>query len=180
MMRRWVVLALCSLLPLAALAAAVASESATPVLSASPVASPVTCPVTHPNGDMPPGSGDPHYVGGYGNDALWTNLWMWGGGPVPVQADPDRPGRTHGPEKWAWHRYVPGELTIEGRRMDGEAPPLRSHVPHGYGEIGFQVSGLDFPMPGCWEVTGRVGDASLTFVVLVALVDPAATREAIP
>jgi hypothetical protein len=28
-------------------------------------------------------------------------------------------------------------------------------------------SGLSFPTEGCWEVTGAVGDAELTFVTLV-------------
>jgi hypothetical protein len=40
------------------------------------------------------------------------------------------------------------------------------------------VNGLDFPTPGCWEVTGRVGDARPTFVVLVAPVDSTVTGEA--
>ena len=96
---------------------------------------------------------------------------MWGAGPVTVVADPDRPGQTHGPGKWAWYRYAAGQLTIEGRRLDRPAPPLRAHVPAGYGDRGFQISGLDFPTPGCWQVTGRVGDAGLTFVVLVELVE---------
>jgi len=30
-----------------------------------------------------------------------------------------------------------------------------------------QPTELIFPTEGCWEVTGRVGDASLTFVTLV-------------
>jgi hypothetical protein len=44
---------------------------------------------------------------------------------------------------------------------------LRADVPDGYGTTGFQVSGLIFPTGGCWEVTGRLGDASLTFVTFV-------------
>jgi hypothetical protein len=32
---------------------------------------------------------------------------------------------------------------------------------------GFQASYVIFPTPGCWEVTGRVGDASITFVLSV-------------
>ncbi len=61
--------------------------------------------------------------------------------------------------KFWWWRLVKGRLTIEGRRL--------SIIPDGYGEIGFQASGLVFPTPGCWEVTGRIGDKSLTFVTLV-------------
>jgi hypothetical protein len=69
--------------------------------------------------------------------------------------------------KWGWMRGVSGELRITGRRLDGEAPPLRSEVPSGYGERGFQVSYLIFPTPGCWEVTGSVGQSSVTFVTKV-------------
>jgi hypothetical protein len=35
------------------------------------------------------------------------------------------------------------------------------------GEIGAQGTYLVFPTPGCWEITGRLGDAKLTFVLLV-------------
>lgn len=173
----WTIAALFPLVSLIALTAT-AKEPAIPAPPASPVAPAESCPVTRPNGDMPPGSGNPEYIGGYGNDALWTNVWMWGEGPVQVQPDPDEPGRTWGPGKWAWYRYVSGQLTIEGRRLDGPAPPLEAHIPDGYGNLGFQVSGLDFPTPGCWEVTGRVGEDSLTFVVLVELAGVAATPDA--
>jgi hypothetical protein len=42
--------------------------------------------------------------------------------------------------------------------------------PDGYGETGFHPSGLIWPGEGCWEVTARVGEESLTFVTLVARV----------
>jgi hypothetical protein len=58
------------------------------------------------------------------------------------------------------------------RRLDAEAPPLRAHVPDGYGALGFQPTGLTFPTVGCWRVTGRVRPASLTFVVKVVKVKP--------
>jgi hypothetical protein len=69
--------------------------------------------------------------------------------------------------KLGWWRIAAGPLLITGRRLDGPAPALRAHVPDRYGSAGFQASGVDFPTDGCWEVTGRVGDASLIFVVLV-------------
>ena len=69
--------------------------------------------------------------------------------------------------KFGWTRGVAGELRITGRRLDAEASPLRSEVPTGYGEKGFQVSYLIFPTPGCWEVTGHVGDSRVTFVTKV-------------
>ena len=47
------------------------------------------------------------------------------------------------------------------------APPLMSRVPSGYGNNGFQASGVTFPSEGCWQVTGRTAHTSLTFVTCV-------------
>jgi hypothetical protein len=70
--------------------------------------------------------------------------------------------------KYPWWRAVSGTLRLEGRRLDGPAPPLTAtEVPDGYGATGFQASAVSYPTEGCWEVTGRVGDAILTFVTLV-------------
>jgi hypothetical protein len=69
--------------------------------------------------------------------------------------------------KFGWWRRLKGPLTVQGRRLDGQAPAMRSSIPDGYGETGFQSTALIFPTPGCWEVTGRVGAGSLTFVTLV-------------
>lgn len=118
-----------------------------------------TCPVTRPNGSRPPGS----TFGGefHGNGALWVG--------VPpsnvVVLEPDTGGALS--TKFGWWRAVTGTLTITGRRLDGTAPPLSASVPDGYGDTGFQSSGISFPAEGCWEVTGRAGGASLTFVTLV-------------
>lgn len=143
---------------------------------AAAVATPFICPVTQPNGKRATDAGS--HDGDFGNDALWTNLWMWGHGVVRVPNDAYHVG----PDgslidlKWAWHRFVPGRLTIEGRRLDAQAPPLTAWIPDGYGiGRGFQVTGLTFPTQGCWEVTGRVGGGSLTFVTLVVPPVPMAT-----
>lgn len=69
--------------------------------------------------------------------------------------------------KFGWRRGVSGQLRIEGHRIDAVAPPLRSEVPSGYGDRGFQATYVIFPTPGCWEVTGRVGDANVTFITKV-------------
>ena len=69
--------------------------------------------------------------------------------------------------KFPWWRLVYGHLTITGRRLDAPAAPLRSFVPGGYGDIGFQASGVIFPSEGCWQVTGTIAHTSLTFVTLV-------------
>jgi hypothetical protein len=43
---------------------------------------------------------------------------------------------------------------------------LRSHFSD-YGDTGFQASQVIFPTEGCWQVTGTVGDSSVTFVTRV-------------
>lgn len=123
------------------------------------------CEVTRPNGQTPLGeASSPHF---HGNGSLWTQLWPEGtvvfepGGPGFVEPDGSLS------MKFPWWRGVRGQLTIEGRRLDAPAPPLRADIPSGYGDIGFQAAALIFPTEGCWEVTGRVGNASLTFVTRV-------------
>ena len=115
------------------------------------------CPVTIPHGPAPSART-------YGNGKLRVGLWPRGVievGPAYV----DREGRVR--MKFPWWRMVRGRLRITGRRIDGAAPPVRAHVPRGYGPTGFQASGVTFPTEGCWELTGTVGRASLTFVTYV-------------
>jgi hypothetical protein len=73
--------------------------------------------------------------------------------------------------KFGWMRGAQGRLTISGRRLDAPAAPLRSQVNSvAYGNIGLQPSYLIFTTPGCWEVTGQVGnrrDSRLSFVLRV-------------
>jgi len=69
--------------------------------------------------------------------------------------------------KFPWERLMEGSLIVGGRRLDGDAAPARAYMNHGYGKVGFQPTYLVFPTPGCWEITGRIGDRSLTFVVFV-------------
>jgi hypothetical protein len=125
----------------------------------------IPCGVTEPNaskafGEMPPGF--------YGSRELSVSLtWPAGtvvfkpGGPGTVLADGSLS------MKFGWQRGVRGVLSIDGRRLDAAAPPLRARIPRAYGDIGFQATALIFPTPGCWEVTGHCGDASLTFVTRV-------------
>lgn len=136
-----------------------------PTLAPLTAAAIASCPVTMPNGSTPPGERpSPHQ---HGNGDLWTGIWPGG----IVTFSPNGPGEML-PDgslsmKFFWWRAAPGQpLTIEGRRLDAAAPPLRASIPDGYfGK--FQASGLIFASEGCWEVTGRVRDASLTFVTLV-------------
>jgi hypothetical protein len=117
------------------------------------------CPITHPNGSRPPGSTFGSEF--HGNGSIWVGVWD--ADVVVWKADTDGSVTA----KFGWWRGVPGKLRIEGHRLDAPAPPLIGHVPDGYGDSGFQASGITFPTGGCWQVTGRVDDASLTFVTLV-------------
>ena len=120
-----------------------------------------TCPVTapalrNPLGGSPVNHGD--------TSRLATSVWS------PVVFRPGGPGCV-GPRgallmKWGWWRGVKGQIAVTGRSLDGRPGTVRVVYPP-YGDIGFQASALVFPGPGCWEVTGRVADAAVTFVVLV-------------
>lgn len=122
-----------------------------------------SCPITMPNGSTPPYE-EPSSLY-HGNGDLWTIIFNWGKtwvSPRFVNADGSIT------TKWGWWRGVRGKLTVEGRRLDAPAPPAQGfYDTPGYGDEGFQSGGILFPSEGCWEITGRVDDASLTFVTLV-------------
>ena len=130
------------------------------------------CNVTQPNQWKLPierftrGIGPPIKENALGNGSLWTLLPT--DGVIVIE-----PGSSHINEdgsmamKFLWWRALPGApLVIEGHRLDGVAPPLSSHVPSGYDWL-FQATALIFPTEGCWEVTGTVAGAKLTFVIQV-------------
>jgi len=98
----------------------------------------------------------------YGGDALIAILPDDG---TILPSDPSRglPGGV----KFPWWRIAHGDLAIVTRRLDAATAPQSAEVPGGYGDTGFQVSGLGFSSPGCWQVSGTVGDKTLTFVVNV-------------
>lgn len=140
------------------------------------------CEVTRPNGIV--AGSEQSEPNSYGNRQLSLGPFgLWPDGAVvfkPGGAGFITPDGSLG-MKFGWTRGVRGQLRIEGRRLDSSAAPLRSVVPKGYGEIGFQATGLVFSTPGCWEVTGRVGDASLTFVTKVVKIgDGPAGRSELP
>jgi hypothetical protein len=140
------------------------------------------CEVTLPNQRQPPvknfggtvtyaadykGPRDGPDPNSHGNGKLWTILWPEGtvvfqpGGAGFIGDDGSLS------MKWPWYRAVQGRLTIRGKRRDGPAPPLRADIANGYRETGFQATALIFPTEGCWEVTGQVGESTLTFVTRV-------------
>jgi hypothetical protein len=137
------------------------------VLSSCDTSQAGSCPLTIANGQTPPGETPSESY--HGNGALWTVLWPEGvvsfepGGPGEVRAD----GSLVMKFPWWRGQGVVGFLEIEGRRLDGSAPPLQAEIPEGYGRTGFQASAIVFPSEGCWEIMGRAGEAQITFVALV-------------
>jgi hypothetical protein len=160
------------------LPAAVTLLALAPLVSAErtqegPVPAQVACPVTLPNGIGIAGNMEP---GVYGNGQLSVGVWTDG----TILFTPGGPGFTLDDgsmgTKIGWRRGVRGRLQIEGRRLDAPAPPLRAWISDGYGDVGRQPVYLIFPTPGCWEVTGRVGDATLTYVTRVVRIGEGPSR----
>lgn len=143
-----------------------ADQLATPAPAEPSSTAPADCPVTI--GTAAPaevGAGLFGAASAAGNDALWVG-GLWPNGVIaaePVFVNPDGSIGM----KFGWWRIASGKLGITGRRLDGAAPPASGDVPDGYGASGFQASGVTFPTEGCWEITGNVGSATLTFVTYV-------------
>jgi hypothetical protein len=162
---------------LAALAGCTAAPAGAPAQPASsppdrPSFAAEDCPVTLP---APVPASEPWRAQLFGADQAFGNGALWVGGlpldgvlrPLADEIEPDGwVGR-----KFGWWRAVPGVLRITLRRLDAAAPAGRGDVPTGYGVQGFQSSGVAFPTPGCWEVTGALDSdpegSRLTFVTLV-------------
>ena len=134
---------------------------------------PATCPVTLPRKAPPEaqglfGAGAAHWNGSLFVGGLWPDgtIVFQPGGPGFILPD----GSLSMKFGWLRGAGLRGKLTIHGKRLDAAAPPLRANIPEGYGDTGFQATGLIFPTEGCWEVTGEVGDTSVTFITRVVKV----------
>ena len=146
---------------------ALVSRSASPSpLASVTLADADDCPVTQTT-SAPPEIGERLFgsVSAYGNDDLWAG-GLGENGIYAVPADYPGPDGTIG-IKIGWWRNVPGSVVISGRRLDAPAPPLSGKGSDGYGTLGFQASGVDFPSEGCWEVTGAIGESTLSFVMFL-------------
>jgi len=158
--------------------AASPDSSATPltqaIQTATPTASPPiltqaaidACTVTLPNHSIPPGveASQDTETNIHGHGDLWVTLWP--GGKILITKENLKPDGAI-EMKFPWWRGVEGQLVIEGYRQDDPTSMLNAWVPDGYGDIGFQSTLITFPTEGCWHITGRVGEAELTFVTLV-------------
>jgi hypothetical protein len=114
------------------------------------------CPVTNTVEDTPPKDPTvtPFPFGAYhvnADQSIWLKSRRWFAG-------------RH--DKGIWVRPRGTQLKVVGRRLDGEAPPLRVRIPCCY-PSGFQVTGMTFPTEGCWEVQATAGDKAIRFVIIV-------------
>ena len=115
----------------------------------------------------PPGTPAGEVVPGtsvYGNGKLLVTLTT--NGLIVASGDSVRPDGSIW-WKFPWWRQVHGDLTITGRRLDAPSPPPKPHIPNGYGDFGFQASGVILPSEGCWRITGKIDHTSISFVNLV-------------
>jgi len=150
-------------------------QSGTQPRSGVPASCPVTTPPAHPF--TPPAWYEPADDDFWlGSEKLWTQgnksgVWEW---------EPHKPGHEHevqpltvkiswGSIDYYWRKEPRPNLTLTGRRLDGEAPPLLL-APMTNAGRGIMLSGVYVPTPGCWEITGEYNGQKLSFVVWVQLV----------
>ena len=110
-----------------------------------------TCPVTK---------------GRYGNGLLSTTV-PGDDGVLVARRDPD--GTLFQKLWWLPREGFTGKLTVRGERLDASGQMRVLSVNWGYSSDGrgSWASAVTFPSEGCWRLTGRVRDVSLTYVVKV-------------
>jgi len=138
---------------------------------------PVNCPITTPQDPLfvPPAPYDSMGYAGefwYGSDALWTAIRENG----TWEALPHNPeGYTQKVLWWragyVWNQEPQPALKVTGERLDAIAPPLHASqaTNASASDIGSaMLVGVDIPTLGCWKITGKYGEAEVSFVVWVA------------
>jgi hypothetical protein len=133
-----------------------------------------TCPVTIPNSTGPP-PGLAANASWHTNGFLWTRLPL-NGVLVPDPGNVGWPGDPEGSigTKLFWFAaHQDGELTLRGQRLDSLSPQLlivrrvNRGTSTGFRGTGTWATPVTFPSEGCWRLTARVADVSLSFVLKV-------------
>lgn len=136
---------------------------------------PETCAVTKPldHPFVPPKPYSTRGADWFGTDKLWTllpNDGIWGQGEKTLWF---REEWSHN-QSWITDESA-SKLSITARRLDAPTPPPEISA----GKVSnrdwnaFMLGGINFPAPGCWEITGRYEDAEVQFVVWVVPDEPA-------
>ena len=113
------------------------------------------CPVTTPITITPPDSKyrDPLPRGAYyasADEMILVPSEEWG----------------QGSRKILWIKPLGSRLTVQGRRLDGEAAPLWADISSGYSGD-FQSSIIIIPTAGCWEIEARANASMLRLVLYI-------------
>jgi hypothetical protein len=130
---------------------------------------PASCPVTRPP-DPPFRPSAPYPATPPGKDRFWYGtpaLWL------PLSLD----GSWSGGKQFVWRQGYSGSketrpaLTVIGRRLDGEAPPLKASRATNAWHKSFggwaMLIGAKVPTTGCWAITTRYRDHEVDMVVWV-------------
>jgi len=137
-----------------------------------------TCDVTLPAPVLvpppPAPASPPGYYGSdwFGSPSLWTMIErdgeIWKQSSLP-----------HGPEgltqktfwwsvDWRPDSEPQPAVTVVGRRLDGSGDFRYGDGTNASADFGTaMLVGVEFPSPGCWELTGRYRDAELRYVVWI-------------
>ncbi len=135
------------------------------------------CPLTRP--DPPflapkpwPSTPPPRYrAAWYGTPDLWTMLSVGGEVWIGLPLGPDGYGQKTFwfSVRWPYLEEIMPEIMVTGRRLDGPGDfrvgPPGTNAGADFGEA--MLVGVDFPSPGCWELTGSYRGATLSYVVWV-------------
>jgi hypothetical protein len=130
---------------------------------------PNTCGVTKPSEHpfVPPRPYLSNGINWFGTDKLWTYIPSNG---ISGQGEKTMWFR----EEWSrYNHWIPDEsaskLTITARRLDATtpAPEISAGPTFTRDWKAFMLGGINFPTPGCWEITGRYEDAQVQYVVWV-------------
>ena len=138
---------------------------------------PANCPLTVPQNPpfTPPAPYDSLGFEGefwYGSNSLWTAVRENG----TWEALPHNPeGYTQKVFWWrdgyVWTEEPEPALTVTAERLDAPSPLIHASnaTNASASDIGSaMLVGIDLPTHGCWKITGKYGDAELSFVVWVA------------
>lgn len=109
----------------------------------------------------------------FGSDRLWTALPASGSWVGLGHYTPDDP--TFRQKLFFYRRgyrarrELEPKITITGKRLDADAPPLLSdRANNGWrGDREFMVTGINIPTLGCWQITAHYGNEELSFVISV-------------
>jgi hypothetical protein len=142
---------------------------------------PASCRVTKPSAApfVPPSPyptaplGDDFW---FGTPQLWTVLprtGVWKGLPHYTPGDPTFRQKSPWWREGYRRRASPeSNLTVTGERLDRVASPLLSDRASSVWEESkpdqpFMMTGLNFPTPGCWRITGHYAGNDVSYVVWV-------------